>query len=102
MTIDGRIEGTIEVHDHSVTIGPTAEIHADIAAKTVTVRGNVKGTISATELVDIRETGSIEGDIVSPRVSMVEGSVVRGKIDTLSQHLKAPAKNPQAHQPVAG
>ncbi len=85
MIIDGRVEGTIEVHDHSLTIGPTAQIHADIAARSVTIRGTVTGTITAANLVEIRETGSIEGDIVAPHVSVAEGAVVCGRIDTLTK-----------------
>lgn len=85
MIIDGRVEGTIEVHDHTLTIGPAAQIDADIAARSVTVRGTVTGTITADSLVEIRETGSVEGDIVSPHVSLAEGAIVRGRIDTLTK-----------------
>jgi cytoskeletal protein CcmA (bactofilin family) len=85
MIIDGRVEGTIEVHDHSLTIGPAAQIEADIAARSVTIRGSVTGTITAANLVEIRETGSVEGDIVSPHVSVAEGAVVHGRIDTLTK-----------------
>ena len=89
MIIDGRVEGTIEVHDHALTIGPGAQIHADIDARSVTVRGAVTGTIKAASLVEVRETGSIEGDIISPHVSVAEGAVVRGRIDTLTHRDKA-------------
>jgi cytoskeletal protein CcmA (bactofilin family) len=85
MIIDGRVEGTIEVNDHALTIGPAAQIRADISALSVTVRGTVTGTITAAGLVEIRETGSLEGDIISPHVSVAEGAVVRGKIDTLTK-----------------
>jgi len=85
MIIDGRVEGTIEVHDHALTIGPGAQIQADIAARSVTIRGSVTGTITAANLVEIRETGSVEGDIVSPHVSVAEGAVVHGRIDTLTK-----------------
>ena len=82
MTIDGRVAGTIELRDHSLTIGPDAHIQADIVAKTVTVLGTVTGTIIAREAVDIRETGSVEGDVTSPRLAMADGAVMRGRIDT--------------------
>jgi cytoskeletal protein CcmA (bactofilin family) len=85
MIIDGHVEGTIEVHDHALTIGPAAQIQADIAARSVTIRGTVTGTITAAGLVEIRETGSLEGDIISPHVSVAEGAVVRGRIDTLTK-----------------
>jgi len=65
-----------------------AQIQADIDARSVTIRGAVIGTITAASLVEIRETGSVEGDIVSPHVSVAEGAVVRGRIDTLTHREK--------------
>jgi cytoskeletal protein CcmA (bactofilin family) len=92
MTIDGRVEGTIEVRDHALTIGPDADIRADIAAKTVTVLGSVVGSIVAREKVDIRETGAVEGNIQSPRLAMADGAVLRGRVDTSSGRLGAERK----------
>jgi cytoskeletal protein CcmA (bactofilin family) len=95
MTIDGRVEGTIELRDHSLTIGPDADIRADIVAKSVTVLGSVTGTITATDKVDIREAGSVEGDILSPRIAMVEGAVLRGRVDTGTKPTTAERTNHQ-------
>ncbi len=80
MTIDGRVEGTIELRENALTIGPDATVQADITAKSVTVYGTVVGTIVATETISIGETGSVEGNITSRRVSMAEGAVVKGQI----------------------
>lgn len=82
MSIDGRVEGTIEVRDHSLTIGPDADIRADITAKAITIHGAIKGTVTASDKVEIRETGSVTGDIRAPRVSMADGALVHGHIDT--------------------
>jgi cytoskeletal protein CcmA (bactofilin family) len=82
MTIDGHVEGSIELRDHALTIGPDADIKADITAKIVTIFGAVTGTITAREKVDIRETGSVEGDIISPRLAISDGAVLRGRVDT--------------------
>jgi cytoskeletal protein CcmA (bactofilin family) len=81
MTIDGRVEGTIEVRDHRLTIGPDAHINADIVAKTVTVLGSVSGTITTSEAVHIRESGSVEGNITCPRLAMADGAVLRGRVE---------------------
>lgn len=86
LTIDGRVEGTIELRDHALTIGPSADIRANIVAKTVTVRGAVTGTITAGAKVEVCDTGSIEGNIISPRFSMVDGAVLRGRVDTVTRH----------------
>lgn len=84
MSIDGRVEGTVDVRDHTLTIGPDAEIHANISAKTITIHGTVTGSIKASNKVDIRETGKVDGDITAPRVAMAEGADLHGRIDTLS------------------
>jgi cytoskeletal protein CcmA (bactofilin family) len=82
MSIDGRVEGTIELREHALTVGPDGRIQADITAKTVTVLGHVVGTITATDAVHIGETGSVEGDISSRRLAMADGAVVRGRVTT--------------------
>jgi cytoskeletal protein CcmA (bactofilin family) len=82
MTIDGRVEGTIELRNHTLTIGPDAHILADIVAKMVTVLGTVIGTITADDKIFIRETGSVQGDVLSPRLAMADGAVLRGRVDT--------------------
>src|SRR5580692_11636629 len=89
MTIDGRVEGTVKLRDHGLTIGPHAEIRADIIAKTVTVRGAVMGTITAGDMVFVSETGSVEGDIISPRFALADGAVLRGRVDTLTRQTAA-------------
>jgi len=81
MSIDGRVEGTIELRDNNLTVGPDGHIQADIVAKVVTVFGTVVGTITATGAVYIRETGSVEGNITSRRLAMADGAVVKGLVD---------------------
>lgn len=80
MIIDGRVEGTVELRENALTIGPDATIHADITAKSVTIHGTVVGTIVVTETTYIGETGSVEGNITSRRIAMAEGAVVKGQI----------------------
>src|SRR5216684_1045619 len=89
MTIDGRVEGTVKLGDHGLTIGSNAEIRADIVAKTVTVRGAVTGTITAGDKVVVSSTGSVEGDVTSPRLALAEGALLRGRVDTLTRHIEA-------------
>ena len=85
MTIDGRVEGTIELREHTLTIGPDADIHADIVASVVTVFGAVTGTITAGKILHIRETGAVEGHITCPRLAMADGAILRGRVDTGSR-----------------
>ena len=81
LTIEGHVEGKIELRDHVLTIGPNGKIKAEIFAKAVIVLGEVSGNVSATEKVDIRDRGSVDGDIVSPRVAIAEGAHFRGSVD---------------------
>jgi cytoskeletal protein CcmA (bactofilin family) len=96
MTIDGRVEGSIELPEHTLTIGPDADIRANITAKTVTVHGAVTGTITARNKVDIRETGSVEGDIISPRLAISDGALLRGRVDTENREAASSARRPLA------
>src|SRR5437867_8383978 len=80
-TIEGQVEGTIELRDHVLTIGPNGKIKAQVFAKAVIVLGEVNGNVTASEKVDIRDGGSVDGDIVSPRVAIAEGAHFRGSVD---------------------
>src|SRR4029453_18797414 len=82
LTIDGKIDGTIEVGDHRLTIGAGAEIKADLIARAITISGSVIGNVTAREKVDVKDSGSVEGDIRTPRLSMADGAIVHGKVET--------------------
>ena len=81
LTLSGRMEGRISVPDHTLTIGPHADIKAEIAGKSVIIMGAITGNITADEKVDIRATGAVTGDIVAPRLAVAEGGSLRGKVD---------------------
>jgi cytoskeletal protein CcmA (bactofilin family) len=94
LTIEGHVEGKIELRDHVLTIGPNGKIKAELFAKAVVVLGEVIGNVSATEKVDIRENGSVEGDITSPRVAIAEGAHFRGSVD-MAQKAKQVSSGPR-------
>jgi len=81
LTVEGHVEGKIELKDHVLTIGPNGKIKAQVFAKAVIVLGEVNGNVTATEKVDIRDGGSVDGDIISPRVAIAEGAHFRGSVD---------------------
>jgi cytoskeletal protein CcmA (bactofilin family) len=81
LTIEGHVEGTIQLRDHVLTIGPNGKIKAQVFAKAVIVLGEVHGNVTASEKVDIRDNGSVEGDIVSPRIAIAEGAHFKGSVD---------------------
>jgi len=81
LTIEGHVEGTIQLRDHVLTIGPNGRIKAQVFAKSVIVLGEVHGNVSASDKVDIRENGSVDGDLIAPRVAIAEGAHFRGSVD---------------------
>ena len=81
LTIEGQVEGKIELNNNVLTIGTNAKIKAQVFAKTIVVLGEVTGNITASEKVDIRDNGSVDGDITSPKVAIAEGAHFRGAID---------------------
>jgi cytoskeletal protein CcmA (bactofilin family) len=116
LTIEGQVEGKIELRGNVLTIGPNGKIKAQVFAKSVIVLGEVVGNVTASEKVDIRDNGSVDGDLVSPRVAIAEGAHFRGSIDmqrgtgtgtgkgvtieTGKSESKAAAPPPAAQQPV--
>ena len=81
LTIEGQVEGKIELRDHTLTVGQNGRIKAQVFAKAVVILGELVGNINASETVDIRDKGSVDGDIVAPRVAIAEGAHFRGSID---------------------
>ncbi len=98
LTIEGQVEGTIQLRDHVLTIGANGRIKAQVFAKSVIVLGEVSGNVTATDKVDIRDNGSVDGDIVAPRVAIAEGAHFRGSVD---MQRKAGQAAPSAPKPAA-
>lgn len=90
LTIEGQVDGKIELRQHVLTIGPNGKIKAQVFAKSVIVLGTVTGNITAMEKVNIRENGSVDGDVTAPRVAISEGAHFRGSIDMQRQGAAAP------------
>jgi cytoskeletal protein CcmA (bactofilin family) len=95
MTIDGRIEGSIEVRNHHLTIGPNATIEADVAARQVTVFGKVAGSLTAEERVEIRHGATVEADIICQSLAIQEGAFFCGKVAMSGRQPKAEKKDGQ-------
>ena len=81
LTIDGTVEGNIQLKENSLTIGPNGIIKADINAKKVTIIGEVQGNVTAEETVEIRETGKLRGNIVAPRLVIADGAFFKGSVE---------------------
>lgn len=98
LTIEGHVEGRIDLKDNVLTIGPNGKIQGEVFAKSVVVLGEVIGNVTASEKVDIRDNGSVDGDIASPRVAIAEGAHFRGSVDMQRAGAK-PASKPGGPAP---
>jgi cytoskeletal protein CcmA (bactofilin family) len=97
LTIEGQVEGKIELRQNILTIGANGKIKAQVFAKSVIILGEVTGNVSASDKVDIRDNGSVDGDIAAPRVAIAEGAHFRGSIDM--QKTGSAKPNEQGHKP---
>jgi cytoskeletal protein CcmA (bactofilin family) len=79
--IQGRVEGSVDLQQNTVTVGPEGEVKASIVGRVVTVEGRVEGNIRAAEQVVLRSTAAVEGDITSPRLVLEDGARFRGGVD---------------------
>jgi cytoskeletal protein CcmA (bactofilin family) len=86
--IDGRIEGTVSFGDHRVTVGRNGVVAANITAREVVIMGKVTGNIECSDRVDIRSEGSLIGDIVSQRISIEDGAMLKGAVQVKSTEVK--------------
>jgi cytoskeletal protein CcmA (bactofilin family) len=79
--IDGRIEGTITVPGHRVTIGHNGNVVANIKAKEVVIMGKVQGNVECADRLDLRSESQLSGDVITHRISVEEGAVLKGGIE---------------------
>ncbi len=99
LIVDGRVEGTVSLQENRLTIGPNANVAADLAAKDVLILGRVQGNVVATGRVELRAGCSVEGDIRALRLAVEDNAIFRGKVD-LTQGAVKPGEVPVA--PPAG
>ena len=79
--VDGEFDGTIELGEHSLTVGPQGRVRANIRAREIVIEGNVAGNLRACDRLQIRKTGSVIGDLVAARLVIEDGAYFKGSID---------------------
>ena len=100
LVVEGTVEGKVELREHVLTVGSHGKVKAEVFAKIVIVLGEVVGNITASEKVELRESGSVDGDITAPRVGIAEGAHLRGSVDMQKKPAAAVAAG-QAAKPDA-
>ena len=93
--IDGRIEGNVNFAEHRVTIGRNGSVAANISAREVVILGKVQGNIQCTDRLDIRSEGSLTGDVVTQRISVEDGAVLKGSVQVRAVEHKHDKSQPQ-------
>ena len=90
LLLDGRVEGIVNLAENRLTIGPNANIAADLTAKDVLIQGHVKGNIVASGRVELRAGSHLEGDIRALRLAIEDNAGFRGKVDLTQGAVKPP------------
>jgi cytoskeletal protein CcmA (bactofilin family) len=106
--IDGTVEGSVHCPEHRVTIGRNSTVKADIQAREVAVMGSVKGNIQCSDLVDLRAESNIQGEIVTRRIRIDDGAVLKGSVEIqrtdkaaqAPEELKITSPKPEGKVPV--
>jgi len=97
--MDGDIEGTITLVDASLTVGPNARVVADIHARDVIVLGSVKGNLQASGRVELRQSASVQGDILAARLSIEDNALLKGRVELQSMDTKLQDQQPSRSVP---
>lgn len=81
LTVAGRIDGSVDVAGHRLTITEAGHVTADIVAHTIVVGGTVSGTLCADASIIVQRTATIEGDLSAPSVSVDDGAQLQGRFE---------------------
>src|SRR5438270_4659409 len=100
--LDGSIEGTVDLRDHSLIIGPNGKIKAAISARDLVVHGRVEGNITATGRVELRKSCTLIGDVSTQRIVIEDGAFFKGAIDIKEKSQPAETRKPLAVAASAG
>jgi len=96
LTIDGEIDGSVELHEHRLTVGPNGKLQAGVKAREVVVLGTIHGNVEASDKIDIRKDAKLVGDIKTARIVIEDGAYFKGSIDIARPEV---ARTPAPSQP---
>ena len=83
LTLDGEVEGTVELQEHRLTIGPNGKVNATVKAREIVVLGTIHGNVEASDKIDIRKDAKLVGDIRTARIVIEDGAYFKGNIDII-------------------
>ena len=101
LQIDGTVEGRIDLPNNQLTIGPEGRVKAEVHAKSVVVIGHVTGNLSATDRIQVEQTGIVDGDVKAPRLVIQEGAMLNGAVEMSGGHAKSSVAAASSPAPLA-
>lgn len=93
--IDGEVEGSIEMQESKLTVGPNGRVQAGVKAREIVVLGTIHGNVEANDKIDIRKDAKLVGDIRTARIVIEDGAYFKGSIDIAKAEVKPAARPPQ-------
>ena len=99
--VDGDVEGTIELQEHRLTIGPNGKVHSSVKAREVVILGNVQGNVDASDKLEIRKDARLVGDIKTARIIIEDGAYFKGSIDIVKPEPAKGGSTPPRPQQAA-
>jgi cytoskeletal protein CcmA (bactofilin family) len=94
LTIDGEVEGTVELHEHRLTIAANGRVKASVKARELVVLGTIQGDVETTDKIEIRKDAKLVGDIKTARIVIEDGAYFKGNIDIVRPEAARPAPAP--------
>ncbi len=79
--IDGDVEGSIELQEHRLTIGPNGRVRSNVKAREVVILGTLQGNVDARDKLEVRKDASVVGEINTARIVIEDGAYFKGSID---------------------
>ena len=101
LTVDGELEGTIELQEHRLTVGPNGKVQASIKAREVVILGTVHGNVEASERIDIRKDAKLVGDLKTARIIIEDGAYFKGSVDIQKPEVSRPPVVARPQPPAA-
>jgi cytoskeletal protein CcmA (bactofilin family) len=101
--LDGELEGTVELQEHRLTIGPNGRVSANIKAREIVVIGTIQGNVEASDKIEIKKEARLVGDIRTTRIVIEDGAYFKGSIDIVKPEVskQPPAPKPQSNAAMA-
>src|SRR5579859_4616648 len=96
LTIDGEVEGSLELQENRLTVGPHGKVRSGVKAREVVVLGTIQGNVETSDRIEIRKDARLVGDLRTARIIIEDGAYFKGSIDIVKpEPAKSASSSPQ-------